>query len=119
MVDPRRRPSEGYRVGSTARFVRLVTEATGRLPDAIRTELEAGTLGVVDVPPAGDVVTLGEVDGAPGHLRVVLHQRAIESRANSKADLLDLLATAVVELVADHRGWDDDDLDTMGWSPDT
>lgn len=118
-VDPRRRPSDGYRTRSRARFARLVGDAVAQLPHPVLDHLGACDLTVVDTPPVG-------VDDGPPALAVVrrrrrrraqllVHRRPLELRATAKADLVDLIAEVLVEALAEHHGWSDGDLEELGW----
>lgn len=116
--DPRRRPPAGYRPATGGRFARLVTEATSQVPGPVLDALRGGRLRVVELPPAGAPPTLGTLQPGPRRrVEVTLHRRPLEARATDRADLLDLLVHTLVDLVADHQGWSDDDLDAMGWDP--
>lgn len=119
-VDPRRRPSDGYRTRDRGRFARLVTDAIAQLPEAILDHLDACDVLVLDAPPVG-------TDDAPPALAVVhrrrrrpqllVHRRPLELRATGKADLVDLIAEVLVEALAEHHGWSDGDVDDLGWPP--
>ena len=110
--DPRRRPSDGYRVSAASRFPRVVADAVASLPQRLRSQVASAPLQVIDVPPVGpqpdDEVPLAHFDG-----RVLkVYRRPLESRADSRATLEEALAIAVGQAIARHHGWGDglDDL---------
>ncbi len=125
--DRRRRPVDGFRAPTTARFDRLVDEAVRGLPPALRAYLDRLELAVADVPPPdprgdGEELVLSVVvspDSGPSRLpvpdRLVLFRRPLEARARDKHDLADLIRHAVVDELADRFGLDDDQLGELGW----
>jgi predicted Zn-dependent protease with MMP-like domain len=130
-ADRRRRPVEGFRASSTARFDRLIDDAIATLPKDLLAYLENVQITVADVPPPdpmgqGDELLLGLYQGVPRterdfgapHLpdRITLFRRPLEARAHDKHDLADLVQETVVHELAHHFGIDDDRLDELGWS---
>lgn len=136
-ADPRRRPSDGFRTGSAARFQRLVGDALALAPSGLLRYLDEVEIVVELIPPIdaerddGDTPPLAVYEaarGASGHRsgaagaragassdRVRLFRRPLETRARSAADLKALVLEAVVTELADHHGLSDDDLDELGW----
>jgi predicted Zn-dependent protease with MMP-like domain len=139
--DRRRRPSDGFRATSRARFERLVEDAVTTLPPELLRELDRVQLWVEDVPPDrpedAEAPPLGRYEVAaavPGPTgpsagaatgdarrrtagtdRLVLYRRPLELRATSKVDLAELVRFTVVHELAHHLGIDDDRLDELGW----
>jgi len=122
--DRRRRPFDGFRVRDGARFERLAREALATLPEELLEHLADAEVRIADLPPpppagAADEVALAAFEppaaGRPG--RVVVYRRPLEARALDRADLAELLRSAVGHEVADALGievdlddeWDDDD----------
>lgn len=107
--DPRRRPSDGYRLRGPDRFRRVVGEVASTLPDRFVEALGGSRLVVADVPeapmtePGGDV-TLASFDGTT----LTVYRRPIELRADNRGTLEDTIAIAVGLAVARHLGWGDD-----------
>jgi len=130
-VDPRRRPSDGWRTLRPGRFERLVLAAIESLPDELLGYLDNVQIVVEDVPPAmvdGDAeegVLLGLYEGVPRTERgfdpvalpdrITLYRRPLELRARSKAELELVVQETVVHEIAHHFGIDDDRLDELGW----
>lgn len=110
--DPRRRPSDGFRVRDAARFPRVVADAVAGLPDRLRRDIAQSQLRIVDVPVVGpsaaDEVPLADFDGAV----LTVYRRPVESRADSRTTLEEMVMIAVGQAIARHRGWGDalDDL---------
>lgn len=110
--DRRRRPVDGYRLPSVARFAALVSDVVDTLPPPVRTALATAELVVVDVPPAGTVpvdglLPLVEVHGTRGRAsRVVVYRRPVEARALNRLDLTDLLGEALIIEAARALGLD-------------
>jgi predicted Zn-dependent protease with MMP-like domain len=101
--DTRRGPRAGYRTASRARFERLVRDAVADLPAELREQLARVELSVEDVPPAGGgAVPLATLDMSAAVPRLLLYRRPLEMRAESKADLVDLVRDAVAREVG---GW--------------
>ena len=125
--DRRRRPVDGFRVPSTARFDRLVDEAIRGLPPGLRAYLDGFELAVADVPPRdprgdGEEPALSAVvparrmpRRAHARDRLVLFRRPLEARARDRHDLADLIRHAVADELADRFGLDDDQLGDLGW----
>jgi predicted Zn-dependent protease with MMP-like domain len=107
--DPRRRPSDGYRLRGADRFRRVVSDAVATLPDRFVTALGGARLVVEDVPPppmtnsAGEV-TLAAFDGSV----LTVYRRPVEIRAESPGTLEETIIVAVGQAVARWFGWDDD-----------
>jgi predicted Zn-dependent protease with MMP-like domain len=124
-TDRRRRPVDGFRTGDRHRFARLVEDALAGLPDAVLEHVGGAVLAIVDLPPAGsdtaDGPPLVHLDGTErpsvtGDItRLTVHRRPTEARASSRADLAEVVRDAVVLAVAERLGWDDDQLDALGW----
>jgi predicted Zn-dependent protease with MMP-like domain len=144
-ADPRRRPSDGFRTGSAARFQRLVGDALALAPTGLLRYLDDLEIVVDLVPPVedlgrgvsgdpppplavyepadrrsgrgGDGGGDGGRDGQPPAStdRVRLYRRPLEARARSASDLKSLVLETVVAELADHHGLGDDDLDELGW----
>ena len=107
--DPRRRPSDGYRVHSDARFRRVVLDAIASLPDRLADPLDQARIVVVEVPPPpmvgadGDMM-LAEFDGRV----LTVYRRPLEMRAESRVTLEETVMLAVGLAVARRSGWDED-----------
>ncbi len=130
-VDPRRRPSDGYRATGVVRFDRLVGEALRTVPGPLLEHLQQVEIRIADVPPpdpygTGDEVLLGRYDAsepatarrrerAQPSDRLVLYRRPLEARARSKPELVELVRDVVVHELAHHLGIDDDDIEDLGW----
>jgi predicted Zn-dependent protease with MMP-like domain len=130
-TDRRRRPVDGFRATDPRRFERLVEDAIAALPEGLLTHLDDVQITVADVPPpdpagtGSDEILLARYRGAPktgrgrGDAalpdRLTLFRRPLEARANSKAELAELVREAVVHEIAHHLGIDDDRLDELGW----
>jgi predicted Zn-dependent protease with MMP-like domain len=129
-ADRRRRPVEGFRASSTARFDRLVDDAIATLPRDLLAYLDNVQVTVEDIPPAdpmgdGEQLLLGLYQGVPRTERdrdaaqlpdrITLFRRPLEARAQDKRDLADLVQETVVHELAHHFGIDDDRLDELGW----
>lgn len=122
--DPRRRPAQGWRTSSAARFDRLVDQALTELPPFVLDHLENVAVVVEEVPPV-DEVLLGLYEGVPrterdGWLpslpdRITLYRRPLEARARTRGELSYIIAETLVHEVAHHVGIDDDRLDELGW----
>jgi predicted Zn-dependent protease with MMP-like domain len=123
-ADPRRRPSDGFRAGTAARFERLVGDALALAPPGLLRYLDDLQIVIDLVPPVSDAAHRPGDDptpllahyetGAPAD-RVRLYRRPLEARARNAADLRSLVLEAVVTELADHHGLSDDDLDELGW----
>jgi predicted Zn-dependent protease with MMP-like domain len=123
-ADPRRRPSDGFRTGSAARFERLVGDALALAPPGLLRYLDDLEIVIDLVPPVTGPPRRRDDDQAPllavyeagaGADRVRLFRRPLEARARNAADLRALVLEAVVTELADHHGLSDDDLDELGW----
>lgn len=129
--DPRRRPSAGHRALSSRAFDRLVDTAVTSLPAGLLDYLDNVEVTVEDVPPEDaledgqEVVLLGLYQGTPQTERVLgapmlpdritIYRRPLELRAQSRADLAELVRETVVHELAHHFGIDDGRLDDLGW----
>lgn len=123
--DRRRRPSDGFRVRDAARFERLARDALATLPEELLEHLDDAEVRVDDLPAlpsavggAADEVPLAVFERAAAGrpARVVVYRRPLEARALDRADLTELLRSAIGHEVADALGidvdlddeWDDD-----------
>jgi predicted Zn-dependent protease with MMP-like domain len=135
--DRRRRPSDGFRALTAARFERLVEDAIATLPGELLRELDRVDVVVSDVPPplgaSGDPPPLGRYEPArrqrpsarsspgtrpsppAGRDRLTLFRRPLELRATTRIELAELVRSTVVHELAHHLGIDDDRLDELGW----
>jgi predicted Zn-dependent protease with MMP-like domain len=126
-TDRRRRPADGFRTGDRGRFARLVEDALAGLPDEVLAHVGGAALVIVDLPPASSdtvhgppLVHLGAtpsrpVTGGDAITQLTVHRRPAEARASSRVDLAEVVRDAVVLAVAERLGWDDDQLDALGW----
>jgi predicted Zn-dependent protease with MMP-like domain len=129
-ADRRRRPVDGFRARSAARFERLVDDAVTSLPPDLLAYLDNVQLTVEDLPAPdplgeGDELLLGLYQGVPRTERefgaaslpdrITLFRRPLEARAQTKAELAELVRETVVHEIAHHFGIDDDRLDDLGW----
>jgi len=126
-VDPRGRPSDGYRTLDGARFERLVADALDSLPAGLQAYLDNVDVVVEDVPDVDREggVLLGLYEGIPqterawGQAalpdRITVFRRPHELRARTKRELAELVRETVVHEIAHHFGIDDDRLDDLGW----
>jgi len=125
--DGLRRPGQGWRSASRARFERLVDDAMSDLPPFVTGHLENVAIVVAEVPDErfdGDVL-LGLYEGVPRPERgewlpplpdtITLYRRPLEARAGSREQLRALLTETLVHEIAHHVGIDDDRLDELGW----
>lgn len=107
--DPRRRPSDGYRVATTARFRRIVESAVAALPARLAEPLAGARLIVAEVPPEPGVTADGDVVLATfGGDVLTVYRRPVESRADSRAALEETLMLAIGEAVAASLGYGGD-----------
>ncbi len=110
------------------RFDRLLDDAIGALPEALRSYLDDVELAVAEVPVVRDgdaAVSLSDLRrlhpgrarrrGSSARARLTLYRRPLEARATSRDDLVDLVQLVVVQELADHFGIDDDRLDELGF----
>lgn len=113
--DPRRRPSDGFRISGAQRFGRIVADAVASLPDRLQRPLRGARVRIVDVPevpqlaPDGDLVL---ADFAAGVLTV--YRRPVEGRADSRTALEEILLFAIGQAVARAEGFGDDIDDLFG-----
>lgn len=112
--DRRRRPFDGFRLRDSGRFARLVEDTLATLPDPLLEALEDAELVVDDVPPspAGALDEIPLVDFRPARsgrpARVRVYRRPLEGRAYSRAELAELVRSAVGSEVAGQLGLDVD-----------
>ena len=113
-TDGRRRPPAGFRPVTVRRFSQLVGDAVSSLPAQQSDPLRGADLVVGDVPPPGETITLAEFRAGAGAGRppvLTVYRRPLEARADSRAELEDVLRIAVGEAVARALGITDiDDL---------
>ncbi|MEX0868852.1 MAG: metallopeptidase family protein [Nitriliruptoraceae bacterium] len=124
--DRRRRPVDGFRTLTAARFDRLVAQALDDLPAAVHAQLANVQITVDDVPQDDADVLLGLYEGIPqpdrdfGEAmlpdRITIFRRPIEARAATPRELQEIVRDTVIHEVAHHFGIDDDRLDELGWS---
>jgi predicted Zn-dependent protease with MMP-like domain len=129
-ADVRRRPIDGFRTLSAARFERVVEQALLTMPEHLLAHLDNVQITVADVPPPAsdggtDEVLLGLYEGVPRTERdfgaallpdrITLFRRPLELRARSRRELAELVRETVVHEIAHHFGIDDDRLDELGW----
>ena len=129
-ADGRRRPNDGFRAMSAARFDRLVDQALLSMPPPLLQLLDNVQITVEEVPPGADhlgaeEVLLGLYEGVPRTERdfgaamlpdrITLFRRPLELRARSRRELAALVRDTVIHEIAHHFGIDDDRLDELGW----
>ena len=113
--DPRRRPSDGFRVAGATRFSRIVADAVASLPERLAGPLRGARVRVVDVPAAPVVSAEGEMvlaEFADGVLTV--YRRPIEGRADSRVSLDEILLVSIAQAVGRAQGFGDDPDDLFG-----
>jgi predicted Zn-dependent protease with MMP-like domain len=121
-LDRHRRPVDGFRMRSPARFAHVVQDAMTALPPALVAEF-AGvdvTLAEVPVVPEGGEMLLGtaipgQPDPAATRDHITLFRRPLEARARDRPDLRELILEVLVQQLALLRGFDDDELHDLGW----
>jgi hypothetical protein len=107
--DPRRRPTDGYRLRGAERFRRVVSEVVATLPDRFVEALGGARLTVEEIPeppmtePDGDI-KLATFDGTT----LTVYRRPVELRAENRATLEETIVIAVGQAVARRLGWEDD-----------
>lgn len=107
-ADVRRRPADGFRLADRDRFAQVALMAVLSLPGAVGRAAAAAELVVADVPEPGQPTALAVLELRPGgHHRLTVYRRPLELRADSKADLADLLREAVHAEVSGTLGLDD------------
>ncbi len=112
--DRRRRPSDGFRVRSGARFASLTEDALSTLPQPLLEALADAELIVEDVPPeppsGAREVALASFTPARGRARprVTVFRRPLEARALARLELVELIRLAVGHEVAEALGLDID-----------
>lgn len=107
--DPRRRPSDGYRLRGADRFRRLAGEVISTLPERFVEALAGARLVVDEIPEppmteANGDIKLATFDGGT----LTIYRRPIELRAENRGSLEDAIVLAVAQAVARRRGWQDD-----------
>jgi hypothetical protein len=113
--DPRRRPTDGFRITGATRFRSIVGDAIASLPDRLREPLRGAQLHVVDVPdepaltPEGELVLATFADGV-----LTVFRRPVETRADSRAVLEETLLVAIGQAVGRTEGFGDDIGDLFG-----
>lgn len=112
--DRRRRPSDGFRVRGLTRFERLTEDAIALLPGPIVDALKEADLVVEEVPPdpgPGEArIRLAEFTPATAsrRARATIYRRPVEARASGRAELLELMRSAIGREVAAALGLDID-----------
>lgn len=129
--DPRRRPIDGFRVTSAARFDRIVRDAVGSLPPPLLRFLDGVHIAIGELPPVApegedDAIRLStyadgrdagpETADLPPADRIILYRRPLEARARNQHDLIELIRETVVHELADHHDLGDDQLGDLGWT---
>ena len=111
--DPRRRPSDGFRLQGAERFRRVVGEVVSTLPERFAQALGGARLAVEDVPEPPMTDTSGEIKLASfDGTTLTVYRRPIELRAENRGTLEETIVIAVGQAVARRLGWSDgvDDL---------
>ncbi|MPZ72457.1 MAG: hypothetical protein GEU74_04390 [Nitriliruptorales bacterium] len=107
--DPRRRPSDGFRVLSSNRFRGLVEDAVAALPQRFSRPLTGAVVVVRDLPPPPMVDRDGEVVLATvDEGRLTVYRRPLEMRAETRGMLEETVMLAVAQAVSRAQGLDDD-----------
>lgn len=107
--DPRRRPTEGYRLRDTSRFRRILHDAIAALPQRLSGPLAGATIHIEDLPPPTTVAAGGQVVLATlDHRVLTVYRRPVERRAQTRAGLEDAMMLAVGLAVVRALGLDDD-----------
>ena len=106
--DPRRRPSDGFRLRGAERFRRVVGEVVSTLPERYVQVLGEARLAVEDVPDppmtdANGEIKLASFDGTT----LTVYRRPIELRAENRGTLEETIVIAVGQAVARRLGWSD------------
>ena len=125
--DPRRRPPDGFRVRDATRFRQIVLDAISALPERLGAPLDAADIAVTDVPLIDEAVTTASawtrLDGfelatfdrrAKPRPLLTVYRRPLETRAESRTDLEDVVKLAIGEAVARALGMEDDLDDLFG-----
>jgi predicted Zn-dependent protease with MMP-like domain len=106
--DRRRRPADGFRVRDTTRFAQIVEEAVSTLPARFAEPVEAAEVTVAAVPPESPSLAGQPLLADFSANRLTVYRRALESRAEGRAELVAVVRVAVGEAVARALGIDDD-----------
>lgn len=111
-TDPRRRPVDGFRVGSSARFQELVQLALAGLPEHIAEPIGALEVQVLAVPPEPstgppDLIRYRPPRRPRAAHRITLYRRPFEARAQSAADLTQLIRHTVIDALSRALGLDE------------
>lgn len=119
-TDPRRRPSDGYRLRGHAPFARVLADAAALLPAQVHAVTDELMVVIEELPDVDDDAPslVRVVRGGDRRPCLVLVRRPLELRATSREELTELVAEAIVLAVADDRGWSDEELEDLGWGPD-
>ena len=113
--DPRRRPTDGYRVRTPQRFRRLIEDAVASLPARLAEPLASARLAVFDVPPPEAVTANGEVVLAVfSDNLLTVYRRPVETRADSRGTLEETLLVAIAQAVGRSLGYGDDPDELFG-----
>ena len=122
-LDRYRRPVDGFRMRSTARFAHLVQDAMTALPPGLATEIAGVDVTLADVPivPDGEEMILatcrpGEPTDVATREHITLFRRPLEARARDRSDLRELIREVLVQQIAELRGFDEDRRHDLGWS---
>ena len=107
--DPRRRPSDGFRLRGADRFRKIVGEVVTTLPDRFVQAVGEARLAVEEVPEppmteANGDIKLATFDG----MTLTVYRRPIELRAENRGSLEETIVIAVGQAVARRLGWEDD-----------
>ncbi len=111
-ADPRRRPIDGFRAGSAARFDELVRLALAGLPETVAEPVGALEVRVLAVPPEPatgppDLIRYAPPRRPRAAHHITLYRRALEARAQTAADLTELIRHLVAEELSRALGLDD------------
>jgi hypothetical protein len=106
----RRRPPDGYRLADRGRFRRLAELTLRGLGGQVGAAVAAADVTVEEVPPTAEGTVLADFEPAGGGqpARLTLYRRPLELRAESKADLVELIRASVRAEVGDVLGLDDE-----------
>ena len=110
--DRRRRPAPGFRARNVGRFRQIVEDAVDTLPERLAAPLDDAELEIADVPPGGgDTVSLAHFRPSPRPALLTVYRRPLESRAESRIELEEIVRIAIGEAIARALGITDlDDL---------
>jgi hypothetical protein len=117
--DRRRRPVDGYRLLSAKRFIEMVDDVLGTMPEPVGSALHGAHVRTADVPPdeavgADGLLPLVRIEGRGGRAtQIEVYRRPLETRALGRLDLAELLQLALAREAATVLGldlgeeWDD------------